>query len=136
MGKSTLDHASSAELVTFSPSNTQHFHHEEYFVVVNEGMTEKWRKDKSIPLVDVVQSFDIFERSRGGNEGEIVHARKNQLRDVFETEHTTDILERILKDGTILNMRTERLHGTIFGKQKSPPFRDMRCAKHAIVQTK
>jgi transcriptional antiterminator Rof (Rho-off) len=31
----------------------------EYFVIANEGMTQKWRKDKSIPAVDVVQVCTI-----------------------------------------------------------------------------
>jgi transcriptional antiterminator Rof (Rho-off) len=31
----------------------------EYFVIANEGMTQKWRKDKSIAAVDVVQVCTI-----------------------------------------------------------------------------
>ena len=28
---------------------------QEYFVIANKGMSSRWRKDKTIPLVDVVQ---------------------------------------------------------------------------------
>lgn len=34
----------------------------EFFVVANHGMRSKWKKDKSIPLIDVVQSkFCVFD---------------------------------------------------------------------------
>jgi hypothetical protein len=34
---------------------------EEYWVVANPGMPDKWKQDPSTPLTDVLQSFDIFK---------------------------------------------------------------------------
>jgi ribosome maturation protein Sdo1 len=35
----------------------------EFFVYAEPHKVEQWRKDKSIPLVDVVQAFNIYEGS-------------------------------------------------------------------------
>lgn len=52
---------------------------EEYYVIAIPDMVEKWKKDKSIPIVDVVQSFDVFTSPAGGNVFPADRPSKGQL---------------------------------------------------------
>ncbi|KAI9016140.1 ribosome maturation protein [Hyaloraphidium curvatum] len=70
-------------------------------VLVNRGMVEKWRKDKSIPMVEVVQLFDVFEHATGGAEGIATRPSKAVLDSVFGTSNSTDVIEFILKEGEV-----------------------------------
>merc|ERR1712000_661559 len=45
---------------------------EEYWVVANPGMPDKWKQDPSTPLTDVLQSFDVFKGH--GQAGQAPHA--------------------------------------------------------------
>jgi len=76
-------------------------HHlkEEYWVVCNEGMTEKWRKNSSIPLLDVVQGYDIF----AGSTGKSYRPTKNELGSVFDTEDNEEAIKKILQEGKIVH---------------------------------
>ncbi|CAG8575087.1 10611_t:CDS:2 [Paraglomus occultum] len=74
---------------------------EEYFVYAYPGELKKWRTDKSIPLTDVVDSFDIFEILGGGNDGIAGRASKQRLENAFGTSNNTEVIEIILKDGAI-----------------------------------
>ncbi|KAI9136558.1 hypothetical protein BKA69DRAFT_1042493 [Paraphysoderma sedebokerense] len=70
---------------------------EEFFVVTNPGYVKRWREDKTIPLVNVVQSFDIYQ-VHGGQAGV---ASKQLLRDVFGTSNETEAIEWLLQNGNI-----------------------------------
>jgi len=63
-------------------------------------MAEKWRKDKTIPLVDVVESFNVFI----GNHGTEPNGTptKAQLEDAFESTSDVVAIQKILEDGEIL----------------------------------
>ncbi|TIB62945.1 hypothetical protein E3P78_02112 [Wallemia ichthyophaga] len=87
-------------------STTQVFHkpspteHETFSVVVNPDEYKKWSQgDRTIPLVEVVDSFDIFY-SEQGFQGKLGRASKQQLDNVFGT-HTDDVVvAKILEAGT------------------------------------
>ncbi|KAI9095172.1 hypothetical protein DFS34DRAFT_626908 [Phlyctochytrium arcticum] len=64
---------------------------------------EKWRSDKSIPLVEVVDSFDIFEVPTGGNTGMFERPSKQILETSFGTSNQDEIIHKILSEGKITN---------------------------------
>lgn len=71
----------------------------EFFVIANAGMVAKWKSDKTIPLIDVVQSFDIHTTTTGGNTGEAIHPSKGVLESTFQTSNKDDIVKKIISDG-------------------------------------
>lgn len=71
----------------------------EFFVIANEGMVSKWRKDKSIPLIDVVQNFNVHIISNGGNTGEYITPSKGVLESNFQTSNTDEIVKKIVAEG-------------------------------------
>lgn len=74
-------------------------HDVEFFVIANEGMVSKWRNDKTIPLIDVVQNFDIHTTTTGGNTGEAVSPSKGVLESNFNTTNTDEIVKKIISEG-------------------------------------
>ena len=46
---------------------------------------EKYRKDSSTPLVDVLDSFDIFVTGKHGSQGVLARASKGQIENEFST---------------------------------------------------
>ncbi|CAG8609031.1 10996_t:CDS:2 [Funneliformis caledonium] len=85
---------------------------EEFFVFGNPDQVLKWRKDKTIPIADVVQTFDVFEIVNGGNEGIAGRSSKQRLENAFGTSNTMEVIEQILQHGTI--------HKSHKGHEKSP----------------
>ncbi|KAG0168569.1 hypothetical protein DFQ28_002536 [Apophysomyces sp. BC1034] len=77
---------------------------EEYFVVANSGMVSKWREDKTIPLIDVVQSFDILTTTTGSNTGQTVRPSKGALESTFDTSNPDIIVRKIVEKGVEKNM--------------------------------
>merc|ERR1711879_584771 len=67
---------------------------EEYWVVANPGMPDKWKQDPSTPLTDVLQSFDIFKGH--GQAGQAPHA---DLLKVFGTTDNDAVIRKILSEG-------------------------------------
>ncbi|CAG8624384.1 6853_t:CDS:2 [Ambispora leptoticha] len=61
----------------------------------------KWRKDKTIPLADVIQTFDVYEITNGGNEGIAGRPSKQRLENTFGTSNLDEVIEQILEQGTI-----------------------------------
>ena len=57
------------------------------FVVIVDSAeaVAKYRKDSSTPLIDVVDSFDIFVTNKHGSQGVLDRASKGQLENEFET---------------------------------------------------
>ncbi|KAL2915703.1 hypothetical protein HK105_204648 [Polyrhizophydium stewartii] len=85
MGKTV---GKNAEKVVFEPAGSK----EGFFVLVEPGMV-----DKSIPLVDVVQAFTIFDVDNGGSHGVV------DKPNAFGTEDETEIVKRILDQGRIVH---------------------------------
>jgi ribosome maturation protein Sdo1 len=71
----------------------------EFFVIANPGMVCKWRKDKTIPLIDVVQNFDIHTTTTGSNTGEAIHPSNGMLESAFGTTNKDDIVKKIVNEG-------------------------------------
>ncbi|GBB90248.1 hypothetical protein RclHR1_17120007 [Rhizophagus clarus] len=86
--------------VIYKPKNSR----EEYFVFAYPDEVLRWRKDKSIPLTEVVQTFEVYESSNG-SEGFAGRPSKQTLENVFSTSKDTDVINYILENGTFHNQR-------------------------------
>ncbi|OBZ91087.1 SDO1-like protein C21C3.19 [Choanephora cucurbitarum] len=71
----------------------------EFFVIANSEQVSKWKSDKSTPLVDVVQSFDVYTTSAGGSTGEYIKPPKGVLESNFNTSNTDEIVKKIISEG-------------------------------------
>ncbi|KFY02264.1 hypothetical protein O988_02255 [Pseudogymnoascus sp. VKM F-3808] len=73
------------------------------FVVFVEDPVQlkKWREDKSIALVDVLDAFKIFTTSKQGAQGELNTASKSQLENEFGTSKEDVVLQKILQEGSL-----------------------------------
>eukprot|EP01027_Heterolobosea_sp_BB2_P019870 GEZU01028005.1.p1 GENE.GEZU01028005.1~~GEZU01028005.1.p1 ORF type:complete len:109 (-),score=30.00 GEZU01028005.1:135-461(-) len=69
-----------------------------FAVIVNQGMVDKYRKEKEKPnILDVVQDFQVFRNTRG----EPTHASKALLEEVFGTRNLEEICKFIVEKGTL-----------------------------------
>ncbi|KAJ7241902.1 ribosome maturation protein [Mycena haematopus] len=72
---------------------------EEFTVIVNSEEYKKWKEgDTTIPLADVVDSFQVFWSSQGA-QGVLGKPSNQQLDTVFETHKDVDVVTAILKEG-------------------------------------
>jgi ribosome maturation protein Sdo1 len=107
--------------VRFRQSSDSTTASEEYWVVANPGMPEKWREDPSIPLTHVLQSFDIFRREGVSGQAPqadllyVCHSPNNtrlhllassqhtwpdpESRRVFGTADRDEVIKKILAEG-------------------------------------
>lgn len=84
----------------------EHDSPEEFNVVVNGPEYQAWKKgDKTIPLTDVVDSFDIFVTPQG-SQGLMGRASKQQLDNTFGTHKDDVVVEQILEKGSLLSAST------------------------------
>ena len=81
-------------------------------------MIKKWRSDKSIPLVQVVQSFEIFSSETGGHTGYTMRPSKQQLVNYFDTDDVHTILPIILEKGTITGFSGQVRHNDTISVMK------------------
>ncbi|KAI9018685.1 ribosome maturation protein [Phycomyces nitens] len=77
---------------------------DEFFVVGVPGMAAKWRKDKTIPLIDVVQSFEVLMTPNGSSTGEAIRPSKGVLESAFDTNNVDKIVGIIVESGIEKNM--------------------------------
>lgn len=78
--------------------------HSDDFVVFaeNEDIVHKFRKDKSIPLVEVVEVFKIFvSTGRHGSQGTFDEASNATLQNNFGSEDRDEIIKKIVQEGEI-----------------------------------
>ncbi|ORY85349.1 ribosome maturation protein [Leucosporidium creatinivorum] len=73
---------------------------DEFIVVVqDESAAQRWiGGDKTIPLVSIVDSFDVFHSGQG-SQGILQRPSKQELETVFGTHNDTEIVETILTKG-------------------------------------
>uniref|UniRef100_A0A0W0GAN9 Ribosome maturation protein SDO1/SBDS N-terminal domain-containing protein n=1 Tax=Moniliophthora roreri TaxID=221103 RepID=A0A0W0GAN9_MONRR len=90
---------------------------DEYIIIVNPEEYNKWKdggefsqswitsimanwflSDTTIPLADVVDSFQIFH-SNQGNQGILRHASKQQLENEFGSSKDIDVVQKMLERG-------------------------------------
>ncbi|CAG8519859.1 3229_t:CDS:2 [Ambispora gerdemannii] len=99
-------------------------HREDFFVFGNADTVLKWRTDKSIPLIDCVQSFDVYETANGGNEGMTGRASHQQLEQCFGTSDPEEVVKQICEKGIIHNTHkghdkpTPKTHRTMLNESR------------------
>ena len=82
----------------------------------------KWRKDSSIPLVDVLDSYDIFVTNKHGSQGVLDRASKSQIENEFGTyschgvaadirTKNEEAILQILKEGKVEETKTTQKFG-------------------------
>jgi ribosome maturation protein Sdo1 len=73
------------------------------YIVMAESVeaVNKWKEDKSIPLVDVVDSFDIFVTHKQGTQGVLDRASKSSLENEFGSSKEDDVVKQILERGEV-----------------------------------
>ncbi|KZV63355.1 DUF1960-domain-containing protein [Peniophora sp. CONT] len=70
-----------------------------FIVMVNGAEYAKWKEgDHTIPLVDVVQSFQILSTQQGA-QGILGTASKQELENEFGTSRDDDCIQQILEKG-------------------------------------
>ncbi|UZJ54138.1 hypothetical protein CBS101457_003458 [Exobasidium rhododendri] len=68
-------------------------------VIVNAAEYQKWKDgDKTIPLAEVVDAFEIFITGQGA-QGIMGRPSKQQLDSAFGTHNDTDVVTQILEKG-------------------------------------
>eukprot|EP01120_Amphizonella_sp_Union-15-10_P008962 TRINITY_DN3308_c0_g1_i3.p1 TRINITY_DN3308_c0_g1~~TRINITY_DN3308_c0_g1_i3.p1 ORF type:complete len:117 (-),score=28.29 TRINITY_DN3308_c0_g1_i3:81-431(-) len=70
----------------------------EFFLMTNPGMASKWRHDRTIPLIDVVENFDIYLYV-GTKQPH--RPSKSELEKAFGTSEVDTIIKLILEKGEI-----------------------------------
>ncbi|KAF2100310.1 DUF1960-domain-containing protein [Rhizodiscina lignyota] len=80
------------------------------FVIIVQDIEQvkKWKEDKSIPLVDVVDSFDVFCTHKQGVQGKLDRASNAELENEFGTHKEDDVVKMILEKG---NLQETKGHG-------------------------
>ncbi|GAA5836007.1 hypothetical protein JCM3766R1_005126 [Sporobolomyces carnicolor] len=80
---------------------------EEYIVILQDAdLANKWiAGDRTIPLVDIVDSFDVFTTGQGA-QGILERPSKQVLDTVFGSTNQNDIVETVLEKGRILSGTT------------------------------
>lgn len=74
---------------------------DEYIVIVNPEAYVSWRNgDKTIPLADVVESFQIMTSGQG-QQGIMGQVSKQQLDAVFGTTKEDEAIVKLLEQGTM-----------------------------------
>jgi len=75
-------------------------HHPEagFFVICLPGMTQKFRENPSIPIIDVVEKFDVYV----GTGTDALHPTPGDLKSEFGTDQTEEVIRQILNRGTIV----------------------------------
>jgi len=76
---------------------------EDDFVIIadSQDAVKKWKSDKSTPLVDVVNSFDVFVTHKHGVQGALDRASKSVLENEFGSSKEDDVVKQILEKGDV-----------------------------------
>jgi protein AFG1 len=74
---------------------------EEFIILVNKEEYTKWKDgDRSIPLVEVVDSFTVLHSGQG-SQGLLGQASKQQQEAVFGTSKDDEVVKFMLEKGTL-----------------------------------
>ncbi|CAB76055.1 SDO1-like protein C21C3.19 [Schizosaccharomyces pombe] len=92
--------------VCYQPEDTT------FIIIASNGPdVMRWRKDKTVPLTEIVDSFQVFTTSNNkGNEGQLITASKQELENTFGTSKDVDVVTKILTDGKIIPHREHGKH--------------------------
>ncbi|KFY35778.1 hypothetical protein V494_05621 [Pseudogymnoascus sp. VKM F-4513 (FW-928)] len=85
---------------------------DDYVVFVEDpAMLKKWRDDKTVALVEVVDAFKVFTTGKQGAQGELNTASKSQLENEFGTSKDDEVIQKILQDGTLQETESSARQG-------------------------
>ncbi|BFZ60614.1 hypothetical protein YB2330_001654 [Saitoella coloradoensis] len=88
--------------VTYTAKSNTSGTSETYIIFVeSKSAVDAYRASSSTPLVDVVNSFDIFVTHKHGKQGTLDHASKSQLENEFGTSKPEEAIVKILKEGEV-----------------------------------
>lgn len=74
---------------------------DEYLVIVNQEAYVSWKNgDRTIPLADVVDSFQILSSGQG-QQGIMGQISKQQMHSIFGTTKEDEAIIKILEEGTM-----------------------------------
>jgi len=75
---------------------------EDFIIFVDgEDSVQKWKKDKSTPLAQVVSGFKIFVTHKQGSQGVMDAASHSTLENEFGTHNEDECMSKILEKGTV-----------------------------------
>src|ERR1700742_574661 len=82
------------------------------FIVMAESVdaVKAWKKDSSKPLVDVVNSFQVFVTGKQGAQGQMNRASKAALENEFGTSKDDDVVKKILEKGEVQEVKVSLSH--------------------------
>jgi len=76
---------------------------DEYSLIVNPEEYKKWKEgDTSVPLIEVVDSFNVYHSSTG-HQGLLGQPSKQQLDNDFGTHNETEVVKIVLEKGAAQN---------------------------------
>ncbi|ORX97036.1 FYSH domain-containing protein [Basidiobolus meristosporus CBS 931.73] len=73
----------------------------EFFVYVHSDIYDEWKDDKSVPVNDVIQAYNIYSNRTGGSTGVVIAPSKGELEKVFGTSQDSQVVEYILNHGAV-----------------------------------
>lgn len=81
-------------------------------VIVNGEEYRKWKAgDKTIPLTEVVDAFEVFHTGQGA-QGILGKPSKQQLDTIFGTHNDTAVVEQILEKGELQSATAKDRYGS------------------------
>ncbi|KAF1818682.1 shwachman-Bodian-diamond syndrome protein [Dissoconium aciculare CBS 342.82] len=84
------------------------------FIVFVESAkaVQDWKKDKTIPLAQVVNGWKVFVTHKHGNQGILDTASKSSLENEFGTSKEDDVVAQIIEKGSINESENADRNGT------------------------
>ncbi|KXN72289.1 hypothetical protein CONCODRAFT_69162 [Conidiobolus coronatus NRRL 28638] len=89
-------------------------HNSDLFVYVeNADLLNKWKSDSTIPLAQVVQSFDIFDTDTGSHTGKASKASRQTISNILDTNDLDRAIKKILVEGELIKapVAVNKAHG-------------------------
>ncbi|EEH48727.1 uncharacterized protein PADG_04806 [Paracoccidioides brasiliensis Pb18] len=87
--------------------------YDDYLVFIDDVATlNKWKKDRSIPLAQVVSGFRVFVTHRHGAQGIHDGASKAMLENEFGTSSEDECIMKILEKGEIQETENHERNAT------------------------
>jgi len=92
------------------------------FVVIVDSAeaVATYRKHSSTPLVDVVDSYDIFVTHKHGAQGVLDRASHSQIENEFGSSKAEDAIEKILRDGQVQQTKGPEKFGSTNDSKLGP----------------
>jgi len=72
---------------------------------------KRWLNDKSVPLVEVVSTFQVFVTHKQGSQGQYDTASKGSLENEFSTSVDEEVIKQVLEKGTLQQTQMSERQG-------------------------